>query len=45
MKTIGLMTGVFNVNPPKSKYVFIWEVEKVLSYFNNLPINKELLDI
>ena len=41
----GLMTGVFNVNPPKPKYVFIWDVEKVLSYFNNLPINKELLDI
>ena len=41
----GLMTGVFNMNPPKPKYVFIWDVEKVLSYFNNLPINEELLDI
>ena len=42
---IGLMSGVFNMNPPKPKYVFIWEVEKVLSYFNNLWINEELLEI
>ena len=41
----GLMTGVFNMNPPKPKYVFIWDVEKVLSYFNNLSINEELLEI
>ena len=25
-----LMTGVFNKNPPKPKYTFIWNVEKVL---------------
>ena len=41
----GLMTGVFNVNPPKPKYVFIWDLQKVLSYFNNLPIHEELLDL
>ena len=40
-----LMTDFFNVNLPKPKYVFIFDVEKVLSYFNNLPINEELLDI
>ena len=38
----GLMTSLSNANPPKPKYVFIWDVEKVLSYFNNLPINEEL---
>ena len=39
------MTGLFNANLQKPKYVIIWDVEKVLSYFNNLPINKELLVI
>ena len=29
-------------NPPKPKSVFIWDVYKVLSYFNNLPMNEEL---
>ena len=41
----GLMTGVFNANPPKPRYVFIWDIEKVLSYLNNLPINEELSNI
>ena len=37
-----LMTSLSNANPPKSKYVFIWDVGEVLSYVNNLPINEEL---
>ena len=27
-----LMTDVFNKNPPNSKYIFIWDVEKVKLY-------------
>ena len=27
-----LMTDVFNKNPPKPKYIFIWDVEKVKLY-------------
>ena len=34
------MTCAFNVNPPKPKYIFIWDVEKVLSYLNNLNNKK-----
>ena len=36
--------GVFNKNPPKPKYTFIWDVEKVLKYIKTLPTNTELLD-
>ena len=38
------MTGVFNKNPPKPKYTFIWDVEKVLKYIKTLPTNTELSD-
>ena len=37
-----LMKGVFNANQPKPKYVFAWGVEKILSYFNDLPMNEEV---
>ena len=39
-KVSTLMTGAFNVNLPKPKYIFIWDVEKVLSYLNNLNNKK-----
>ena len=37
-----LMTGVFNKNPPKPKYTFISNVEKVLKSIKTLPTNTEL---
>lgn len=39
-----LMTGVFNNNPPKPRYVFIWDVEQVVTYIQKLPPNEELND-
>jgi len=36
-KVSSLMTGVFNERPPKPKYVFIWDVEQVLSYIKQPP--------
>ena len=38
------MTYVFHADPPKPKCVFIWDIEKVLSYLNNLPMTKEISD-
>ena len=29
------LKGIFNMHPPKPRYVEIWDVDKVLSYFNN----------
>lgn len=43
-KVCALMTGIFNENPPKPKYVFIWDVEKVLNYLRTLQSNAELSD-
>ena len=37
-----LMTGVFNAFLPKPKIFFIWDVEKVLFYFDNLLMNEEI---
>ena len=39
-----LMTGAFNKNPPKPKYTFIWDVQKVLKYIKTLHTNTELSD-
>ena len=36
------LKGVFNLRPPQPKYVFIWDVEKVLNFMDSLPVNKEL---
>ena len=39
-----LMTGFFNNRPPKPRYTFVWDIEKVLNYLSklrdhlNLPI-------
>ena len=38
------MTGVFNSNPPKPRYLFIWDIEKVLTFTKRMPNNKELSD-
>ena len=39
-----LMTGIFNKNPPKPRYNFVWDVEQVLVYLNKLSENVELSD-
>ena len=31
-KVCNLMTGVFNRNPPKPRYVFFWDIEQVLTF-------------
>jgi len=38
-KVCSLMTGVFNQRPPKPKYIFVWDVDQVLSYLKTLPDN------
>ena len=39
-----LMTGIFNQRPPQPRYSFVWDVEQVFSYLNNLPDNDQLSD-
>ncbi len=36
------LKGVFNMHPPAPRYVEIWDVDKVLSYFNNKNHNDQL---
>ena len=36
------MSGISNLNPPKPKYCFTWDVETVLNYIRNLPDNSAL---
>ena len=43
-KVCNLMTGVFNRNPPKPRYVFIWDIEQVLTFIREMPNNTELSD-
>ena len=43
-KVCNLMTGVFNRNPPKPRYVFIWDIEQVLAFIRGMPNNIELSD-
>ena len=43
-RVCSLLTGVFNNKPPKPRYFFIWDVEKVLAYLEKLPSNKDLSD-
>ena len=38
------MTGVFNRNPPKRRYVFIWDIEQVLHFIRGMSNNTELSD-
>lgn len=39
-----LMTGIFNQRPPQPRYSFVWDVEQVFSYLNDLPDNDQLSD-
>ena len=43
-KVCNLMTVVFNRNPPKPRYVFIWDTEQVLTFIRGIPNNTELSD-
>ena len=43
-KVYNLMAGVFNRNPPKLRYVFIWDIEQVLTFIREMPNNTELSD-
>ena len=38
------MSGIFNRNPSKPKYSFIWDVEVVLTYLKSLPIDDSIND-
>ena len=39
----GVMTGIFNKNPPTPKYTHFWDVETVLAYIRALGSNDRLL--
>ena len=43
-KVCNLMMGVFNRNPPKPRYVFILDIEQVLTFIREMPNNTELSD-
>ena len=32
-----LITGIFNKDPPKTRYTFVWDMETVLNYLSKLP--------
>ena len=36
---VALMSGVHNLRPPKAKYSFTWDVERVLALFRSWPDN------
>jgi len=38
------MTGIFNRNPQKPRYLFIWDVEQVLTFIKTMENNVELSD-
>ena len=37
-----LVTGIFNIKSPKPRYRFIWDVDQVLNYPNNLTVGSNL---
>ena len=41
-KVCALMKGVSNLRPPQPRYRFIWDVERVIKYMNNMPSNESL---
>ena len=43
-KVCTLMPGVFNSNPPKPRYLFIWDIEQVVTFIRGIPNNSELSD-
>ena len=38
------MTGLFNKNPPKPRYVFLWDIEHVLTFIEGMTNKTELAD-
>ena len=43
-KVCNLMIAVFNRNPSKPRYVFIWDTEQVLKFIKGMPNNTKLPD-
>ena len=43
-KVCNLMTGLFSRNPPKPRYVLIWDIKQVLTFIRGMPNNTELSD-
>ena len=41
-KVSALVKGTFNLKPPKPRYPFIWDVDQVLNYLNNLTVSSNL---
>ena len=37
-----LMTGVYNLRPPRVRFTVIWDVQQVLDHLNDLPNNQQL---
>ena len=37
-----LLKGIYNKNPPRPRYSFIWDVDKVLHYLDNMPCDDNL---
>ena len=31
-----MVSGVFNLRPPKPRYMFVWDVKQVLDFFNEM---------
>ena len=40
--TAGFLRGIFNSCPPAPSYTTTWDVERVLIYIHNLPVNGQL---
>ena len=43
-KVCNLMTGLFDMNPPKLRYMFIWVIEQLLIFIKGIRNNTELPD-
>jgi len=39
-----LMSGIWNKNPPRRKYLFTWDVDIVLNYLKALPVDDSISD-
>ena len=38
------MKGIYNLNPPKPKLTFVWDVSIMFKYFKNMGDNTKLTD-
>lgn len=36
-RVVALIKSIFNQNPPKPTYFFIWDVEHILKFLSSLP--------